>query len=768
MRFYKLILAFFFLTGNILFAGPLSGTYKIGPGEYFETFNAAVDSLKANGVNGPVVFLVKSGTYSELIDISHINGTSATNTVTFKAETPGENNVILDFETTSHSDSSFIIRMDSVEHLIIDGLTFTPPTRDTYSTYSINLRLGGNKWITIKNNFFSSSTESTHTFISGSSSGIYGPMHNITVNNNKFYGGNLGITIWPHASLDESISDSLFIINDNTFINQKTWSLQLWGVLNSKIFDNKITSSGTGIFIADTKRDIHIYNNLLLMNDENGPGSGIRITSVNNDINSTKNIFVFNNFVKSELGPGIFCQSVNGIRIKNNSVLVKNMFIPSFYDSPLFLAKCDSIEVTDNVFQKVGFGSAITVDTLKPDLVFNRNIYFADDDTIAYHKGERVKTLSEWQSLMPGAPIDVNSTFSKIEYLDTINYDLVHCSTDPSLNFSSFDASWPAEINKDLNGVTRPTNHWPGATELTIDEGKIVKVSGFVAQGTDTLKSGILVAYVDSSDRALLDEVGETTINPDGSFSFDSVPALPMWIKIFPEDSNYLKSYHDSVLRREESIPLNPVDCDGLQTNIFPRRIHAFDFNGLGSIEGYIIYADLGSNKTQKRDPIPGLDVVLDRIPPSKSIKATVTNGDNYYSFEGLPDGTYSVTIEYEGLSADTIYVIDVISSNPRNTDKNYCIDTTRAITMCKDPESTNELDLLTEIYPNPVTSILSIKSDLKLDRLRIYDVRGIVVFEDNINGYFTNFNTSILEPSIYFIEIFSGNSSTIKKIIKK
>lgn len=62
----------------------LSGSYTIGGSSpTYATFAAAVAALSA-GVNGPVVFNVRSGTYPEQISIPSITGVSATNTVTFQ------------------------------------------------------------------------------------------------------------------------------------------------------------------------------------------------------------------------------------------------------------------------------------------------------------------------------------------------------------------------------------------------------------------------------------------------------------------------------------------------------------------------------------------------------------------------------------------------------------------------------------------------------------------------------------------------------------
>ena len=66
----------------------LSGTYTIGgTSPNYSTVTQAVDSLNKKGVNGAVVFRIRSGNYNAQFTIGNVNGASATNTITFKPDT---------------------------------------------------------------------------------------------------------------------------------------------------------------------------------------------------------------------------------------------------------------------------------------------------------------------------------------------------------------------------------------------------------------------------------------------------------------------------------------------------------------------------------------------------------------------------------------------------------------------------------------------------------------------------------------------------------
>ncbi len=67
-------------------------------------------------------------------------------------------------------------------------------------------------------------------------------------------------------------------------------------------------------------------------------------------------------------------------------------------------------------------------------------------------------------------------------------------------------------------------------------------------------------------------------------------------------------------------------------------------------------------------------------------------------------------------------------------------------------------------IYPNPATHFISIKSELNLDEIVIYNQTGKIVLKDKINDT-KKIDISNFSKGIYFIKIFSDKKSTIKKL---
>lgn len=72
-----------------------------------------------------------------------------------------------------------------------------------------------------------------------------------------------------------------------------------------------------------------------------------------------------------------------------------------------------------------------------------------------------------------------------------------------------------------------------------------------------------------------------------------------------------------------------------------------------------------------------------------------------------------------------------------------------------------NELSF--NVYPNPTNDIINIDFDGYLDRIRVLSVTGKEIHA----GKDKSINLSSIESGIYFVELSSGNSKAVKRIIK-
>jgi len=103
----------------------IGGTYVIGPsaGADFATFTAAVTKLLTCGINGPVLFLVENGTYTEQIRLSAIKGSTSTNTVTFRGQALNSSTVILQTPSSTSATNNHLVANTGADHVRFEHMT---------------------------------------------------------------------------------------------------------------------------------------------------------------------------------------------------------------------------------------------------------------------------------------------------------------------------------------------------------------------------------------------------------------------------------------------------------------------------------------------------------------------------------------------------------------------------------------------------------------------------------------------------------------------
>jgi hypothetical protein len=126
----------------------------------------------------------------------------------------------------------------------------------------------------------------------------------------------------------------------------------------------------------------------------------------------------------------------------------------------------------------------------------------------------------------------------------------------------------------------------------------------------------------------------------------------------------------------------------------------------------------------------------------------------NYSLVPGLDIGQYrTYNINTSGNTVAYTWAIDDININYSN---NTVLGTKEEVLNAKDN---------IEVYPNPVTDYLTIKSDSKINKVEIYDVSGRNM-KSNLNG--DKIDVTNLNSGNYIINIETKEGKTSKKFIKK
>jgi hypothetical protein len=76
----------------------------------------------------------------------------------------------------------------------------------------------------------------------------------------------------------------------------------------------------------------------------------------------------------------------------------------------------------------------------------------------------------------------------------------------------------------------------------------------------------------------------------------------------------------------------------------------------------------------------------------------------------------------------------------------------------------------VSEIYPNPVNELLNVSNfaALKINTIKIYDLKGVEVFETAItNDALTTLNLKKLTPGIYSIQLIASDKTLNHRFVK-
>ncbi len=168
--------------------------------------------------------------------------------------------------------------------------------------------------------------------------------------------------------------------------------------------------------------------------------------------------------------------------------------------------------------------------------------------------------------------------------------------------------------------------------------------------------------------------------------------------------------------------------------------IPPMNFNGTNTLSGTVWYSASGKMQTEE-DPIPLIDVVVEKTPPGQAQGRVSTNNNGDYEFQYVPnsDTTYTLFVNMPGVPNATTY--EILANNGGETFEqlDFClnIDSTE-INICQvsnpvitgEPVETEEEAFV--LYPNPNNGMFTIETGkfaLTPAEIRIVDPAGRLAF---------------------------------------
>ena len=440
------------------FKVPLSGSYTIGISGDFPTINSAIDSLYSLGIEGPVIFNILNGTYTEqLFLFGNIEGSSSTNIITFQSNSGNAEDVEIYFsnDTITGSDQNQLLSLKYIDNIKFKRLTFSGDGNigEICEINASNIEFDGN--------IFESDRRALY---------FYGVTNqDIYVKNNLFTGG----------SLTGSLLTNLFLIG-NLFNNNNYKSLEINSVNNVEITDNVING---GSVVIDQSSNINVSSNII---DENssfeyafeilhctggltfskniitGNQSSLKIFNYN-DTQQTKGK-IYNNFISSN-STGLAIWGSHDIDVFFNSIISKDRgsvlniwdYGSNDWNSRL------NIKNNHIVSTPLFIGPLIAITDDLGNLNLDYNNYYAGNlgGSTGFEvnvNGTEFTSLQEYQAT---TSFDQHSYNAAVTFVDDTN-DL-HIS---SYNFTDLLLGINiAEIDTDIDGETRRNPPFVGADE---------------------------------------------------------------------------------------------------------------------------------------------------------------------------------------------------------------------------------------------------------------------------------------------------------------
>lgn len=448
-----------------------SGTYTIGgTSPDYASFSAAAADLNTNGVagDGPVIFNVRDGVYTDYINLTQITNASLTSNITFKSENNDKTLVTLQY-TTSFAQQA-IIDLDGTDYVTIEHMTVQ--ALGTSYTGVIHLFNGAT------NNQFrncnligenlSSGTGYAESIVYSTSTATLDI--NNTFENNVFTNGSHGICFLGSGTNTETGNE----IKNNEFINQSGYALRLNYQDGIVITGNSITSNINttwyGLYLNYSDGALDISYNTIWKNTT-GQGYGMYLNQCK--ATSGARSAVYNNFVymigTSGTGYGVYSNYCDYIDFYYNNF--SSSHSSSSYSAFRTSGGQDgsgTIKIKNNIFTNSGGGYAIYVYTPGGIDEIDYNDYFVAGSNLGYWSGAQAD-LSAWTTTTG----ETNSLNLDPSFTDPSNGDL-HIS---NASLEGVGVNIPAILD-DIDAAARPDPPTIGADETGSATSPLITVVG--------------------------------------------------------------------------------------------------------------------------------------------------------------------------------------------------------------------------------------------------------------------------------------------------
>lgn len=336
--------------------------------------------------------------------------------------------------------------------------------------------------------------------------------------------------------------------------------------------------------------------------------------------------------------------------------------------------------------------------------------------------------------------------------------------TAPAADLMNFE---PNEMSLDQwYHVTIMDNNACSAQDSIFMKSTPSSLMGYVTMESQPCVGCDVIRYKFSGDPGVWHEIESVQTDASGMYDFGSVPNFEKFILMAdPEDIAHplgVETFYPQKYNWDQADVFNMCGND---YNKHIPLIPPIEFNGTNILSGTVYYSATGKTQTEE-DPIPLIDVVVEKTPPGQAQGRVQTDGNGNYEFEYVPnsDTTYTIFVNIPGVPQTNTYEILADQGGELFAGLDFClnIDSTALETCAVEQqlitgearESSNDSFIL---YPNPNNGIFSIETGKFADtnsQVRIVDPMGRVVFDKQYEATPYIINMVNVAEGYYFVQI--------------
>ncbi len=805
-------------TITVSVATPMNGTYTIGGASPdFTNFTSATNALRVRGVDGPVVFNVRNGTYNEAISLlgSAIQGVNATNTVIFQSQSGLRDSVTL-------SNSGTPLSLAGLSYFTFRNMSI----KSTLAGINVVNISGINESISLYNCVLSAPlTSATSSTINANGA----TLRNSTISRNLIYGSYYGVYINSPAA-NRTFGT---VVDSNTISGQYYHPLYIYYTYNFKLRGNTIDlNSGTYtynyLYLYYCDSAFEVTNNSFLNNKASSYAyiytqyctgfDGARGNISRNVFNTNSTSYTYPAFayyfdVKQDiynnvmnLGLGYFYYLfyyTTDVKVYHNTINSAS----SSYSVYMYNISNTGSKFINNVVNNSSTGYAMYWGYAAPSSIATEemedyNVYFTAG-TNKFYGGSAYTSFTAWRAAANNvsAKRDVNSLFYRIPFTSTAYATM---NLEP---LASDTASWAIQGHAvhntvspvSYNGITRAATIADGTPDVGAYEFTPTSVPPMAIATPSAPTAGTTQVFTFGND-TVCSIVWDAFTTPPTSIAVRQYAGVPptqtgsvtyapnFYVNATAPTGTYL--YNMNLYYKNIWLGNNPNKVDLIMAKKDVSSAWAAIFGSTidttrGISSAQLLTSFSNFTLTDVNSPLP---VKLTSFAGKKSSDNALLSwntaseiNSSYFEIQSSIDGktfkaigkvkasgnsnksvNYQFTDMYAFKSAKTVYY------RLRMVDADGTFEYSSKIAI----SSSNAANGTISVYPNPFAKDLTINlaSSSATAKVVISDVQGKVVFSqtmDATTGKLQLSQIANMEQGIYFVTVEQNGVSFVEKVVK-